>query len=421
MIKLMIIADDITGAIDTGVQFSKKGVHAFVTTELNVNFKELDSSIEVLIVDTESRHINAVHSYRRVYDIVKDAVQNGIRNFYKKTDSMLRGNIGAELTALLHASKAKQLSFIPAYPQINRITCNGNQIIDGIPLEQTAHAKDPFNPVSTSNISQLIKQQSNVNVRLVKSSDYEQAFKGNYELPEIVLFDAGSVEEMGQIGKMLKDENKFDLVAGCAGFAEVLAELFHFNVKKEYIKKRAEKVLIISGSLNSVSIDQIEFAQSKGVKGHKLTSEQKLDSKYMFSEEGDTLIRRICDGLIADGHYIITVASGQLEKDEAKEYALKKRLPIESLNMQIARNIGFLVKRILETVEIDALVVFGGDTLMGIMEKLGCKGITPHKEILSGVVVSDIVSEGHKFQIVSKSGSFGGRDVIFEILSFLRA
>ena len=66
MIKLLVIADDFTGALDTGVQFSKKGVPTLVTTDRHVCFQTIGSEIEVLVIDIESRH----SSLRQAYDSV---------------------------------------------------------------------------------------------------------------------------------------------------------------------------------------------------------------------------------------------------------------------------------------------------------------------------------------------------------------
>lgn len=57
---------------------------------------------------------------------------------YKKTDSALRGNIGAELGALVAASGQKILPFVPAFPQMNRITKGGIHYIDGVPVTESS-------------------------------------------------------------------------------------------------------------------------------------------------------------------------------------------------------------------------------------------------------------------------------------------
>ena len=49
MIKLVIIADDLTGALDTGVQFSKKNMSTIVTTDLNFNFEDICKEADVVL------------------------------------------------------------------------------------------------------------------------------------------------------------------------------------------------------------------------------------------------------------------------------------------------------------------------------------------------------------------------------------
>ncbi|HPT13135.1 MAG TPA: four-carbon acid sugar kinase family protein, partial [Bacteroidales bacterium] len=52
--KILIIADDLTGAVDTGVQFRKKKLKTLVVTgseNIGRNFRVAD----VVVVDTESR------------------------------------------------------------------------------------------------------------------------------------------------------------------------------------------------------------------------------------------------------------------------------------------------------------------------------------------------------------------------------
>lgn len=418
MIKLLIVADDFTGALDTGVQFSKNDVKTMVTTNFSINFAEIESDIEVLVVNTETRHSDMKTAYERVFRVVSNAIAYGVQYFYKKTDSILRGNIGAELTALLQACNIEQLCFIPAFPQINRTTENGCQLIDGLPLDQTDQANDPFEPVLTCNISSIIAQQSNINVRIVDRFGYNGAFGGEPKVPEIVLFDAASEDDLLQIGRILQSVNRLNVIAGCAGFAEALLTFMSFENKQISLKKQRKITLIISGSLNNVSIEQLNYAQSHGIAGYTLSCGQKLNKEYMSSKSGEQLVREISDRLSMDGRFIINVVTERLEIDEAKKYALQHGISIESLHIQIAKNVGVMVKKVLENIKVDALVVFGGDTLLGIMETLGCDGITPSEEILPGVVISDVVSNRYSFQVVSKAGSFGEKDVVFKILSY---
>ncbi|HGF7587074.1 MULTISPECIES: four-carbon acid sugar kinase family protein [Enterococcus] len=50
MLKLLVIADDFTGALDTGVQFLKQGIQTLVSTETVVQYDALPQEIEVLVL-----------------------------------------------------------------------------------------------------------------------------------------------------------------------------------------------------------------------------------------------------------------------------------------------------------------------------------------------------------------------------------
>ena len=113
MILLLIIADDFTGALDTGVQFAGHGIRTRVVVDPDVDFSAYEA--EVLVVDTETRHLPAAEAYQVVSRLTGRAQAAGVRYIYKKTDSALRGNVGSELAAVLEASQARQLPFLPAF------------------------------------------------------------------------------------------------------------------------------------------------------------------------------------------------------------------------------------------------------------------------------------------------------------------
>jgi len=95
MIKLLVIADDFTGAVDTGVQFKAKGTLVLVGSGGVCKMDRLPPEVQVLIIDAETRHVSLEKAYEVVGNIVQEAVRAGIPCIYKKTDSGLRGNIGS--------------------------------------------------------------------------------------------------------------------------------------------------------------------------------------------------------------------------------------------------------------------------------------------------------------------------------------
>ena len=151
--KLLMIADDFTGALDTGIQFAKNG--ALTKLFIGSGWEEElfpESLTEVLILDTETRHLSPELAYETVYRIVSKAKKFAVDCIYKKTDSGLRGNIGSELEALLDASGELFLAFLPALPEMDRVTIGGIQYANGIPVAQSEFGYDPFEPVHSSKV-----------------------------------------------------------------------------------------------------------------------------------------------------------------------------------------------------------------------------------------------------------------------------
>ena len=57
MFTLLILADDFTGALDTGVQISKTGARTVVLTDPHADLERFADETEVLVIDAETRHI----------------------------------------------------------------------------------------------------------------------------------------------------------------------------------------------------------------------------------------------------------------------------------------------------------------------------------------------------------------------------
>ncbi len=165
MIRLLIIADDFTGALDTGVQMAGCNAVTYVTTDVNCQFS-CYSDADVLVIDAETRHLIPAEAGERVRDIVERAKSAGIPHLYKKTDSALRGNIGAELTAILEASGESCIPFLPALPQASRTTVDGIHYIKGVPVAESIFGADPFEPVVHSRVADIISEQSSVEVHM---------------------------------------------------------------------------------------------------------------------------------------------------------------------------------------------------------------------------------------------------------------
>ena len=57
MVKLLIIADDFTGALDTGIQFVNKGIATQVFTKMPEAIGDIDETTEVLVIAVSYTHL----------------------------------------------------------------------------------------------------------------------------------------------------------------------------------------------------------------------------------------------------------------------------------------------------------------------------------------------------------------------------
>jgi len=418
MLKLIIMADDFTGALDTGVQFTKNGIRTLVTSDIEWDFTNRVDDIQVLVIDLESRHISPEEAYSRVYRVTRRAIAAGIKHFYKKTDSGLRGNIGSELAALLRATGGGVLPFIPAYPAIKRTTRMGRHYIQGVPVSRSVYGMDPYEPVNRDRVAEIIWEQEQVDVIEVSVEDRKN-FNVSAVQNCIAVFDAESMEDLEDIRDLLSRSGQVGITAGCAGFAAMLPGLIGLQPDNPLLFQPAAGMMIISGSVNQVTMEQIGYAAENGYPRITLTPEEKL-ARNIGGLRGFT--QRILDFAKVyqkEGRIIIDVAQDHEMREETDRLAALRRIPAREVGRIIAGNMAIIVKELLQCGIRGTLIVFGGDTLHAILRELNCDGIVPLMEIDSGTVLSKAETEGEDLYIISKSGGFGQKHVIEQIAQWL--
>ena len=282
MIQLLIVADDFTGALDTGVQLAKQGCRTSVTTRYPPDFSQIPEHTQVLVADTQSRHLPPEEAYIRTYRWFEAAKGLGRVLLYKKTDSTMRGNIGAELQAAISGSGREKLLFVPALPQLGRTTRQGVVYIDGIPLEQTPFASDPFTPVCSSSLREIILHTApELRVAVTKPArlleDYHSA-----EEKSVLAVDAADITQLQEIALT---SYAFREQAGCAGFAQMLPCMLRHAAPAPRQAPRPNSCLIVCGSVNQIAVEQIQYAERLGISSILLQPYQYLDEAYWQSAE----------------------------------------------------------------------------------------------------------------------------------------
>ena len=411
MLKLLIITDDFTGALDTGIQFTKQGDKIQIAVEQNPENISISDSTQVLVIDLETRPLTAQQAYEIVKYVMIWAKRKNIDYIYKKTDSALRGNVGAELKAVSDVYK-ECVYFIPAFPKIGRITKNGNHYINNVLLSETAFAKDPFEPVKHSHMKDIItKEYTNIEVCCVEKQIQIKDYLHKIE-QGVVVFDAETEQDMKNRLYELKQSQQLKLLAGCAGLAEFLPEILCLKGNIEAVYEKKKGLYVACGSLNPITKSQMEYACENGFERVNLSANQKLFLEYYDTEKGKQFLKKLEN--ICQNHNCIIVDTFDEIPYETEKLSEQKGLSKEQVRFAIAKCHGKIVKYLIKKGMDYTIFMTGGDTLMGLMKNLENTELTPVCEISQGVVLSILKWNEKKLQVVSKSGGFGNKDVLIE-------
>ena len=410
MVKMLIIADDFTGALDTGIQFAKKGIITQIVVGLQTERITVSETACVLVVDLETRPMKAQEAYRAVYKLTKWAIGIGVPIIYKKTDSALRGNVGAELSAVVDAS-GENLYFVPAFPDLGRVTLKGIHYIGNVPLENSAFKEDPFEPVHASYLPDILGDYAKGKVKCIECQERKEAY--NREKKKIIIFDAGSNKDMEVRLKELKAERKLNYLAGCAGFAALLPAALGFEgvVYRNYQKKKG--IYVACGSLNPITREQVIYAEQRGFLRISLTPRQKLDTGYYETEEGKLFLEKVYRQCMCNTRMIIDTFDRR--EGETRRYARMMGMDAEEIRFSITKCHSIIAGYLIERGMDYTICMTGGDTLMGLMKLVENPEFIPVCEISQGVVLSRLKWKDKSLQIVSKSGGFGAVNVLTEI------
>jgi len=412
--ELLIIADDLTGAIEAGVLLAKQHIPARVIHEPGFQNAELPiGEVAVLVYNTESRHISAEEAAERVRYILKNAKEAGIKRFFKKTDSTMRGNIGAELEAFFNESGQQTIPFIPAHPRLKRFTRNGFHFVGETLLHETEFGDDPLEPVRSSYIPDLLGFQTKIDTRTHSLKDNQNVVwqKG------ITIFDCGSEAELAEIGQFLLIHGLHNAVSGSAAMVELLPQLYHIESRSSEVPKLQIPVLLVNGSLNRISRQQVYLAAMKGTKTIAVPGELFSEENFSTSQLQKTFISEISSEIISQ-QAIILNSTEVIDMDNLR-YS-KDNISTHGFEA-ISTRVGELVGAIFQENIIGTLVVFGGDTLMGVMRALGCRYIEPISEIVPGVALSRAVIGETRIALITKPGGYGDKEVILKIMEYIKA
>ena len=408
---ILILADDFTGALDTGVQFAKCGAVTKVTTDLEYDFAGMDG--QVLVIDTETRHLSSDEAASIVSGVVTRARRCGIRFFYKKTDSAMRGNVGAELEALLRASGGALVHFLPAFPAMGRAVREGTLYVKGVPVAESVFRKDPFEPVTRSEVAAILAQQTDLPVSVRDGIGPGLPSEG------ILVYNAQTNEQMDALTAGLDLEDRIVLVAGCAGLAASMCRLISFEDADAGSSRRhsgccrEDGLLMVSGSVNQVTLRQIEEGKKAGFGYRRLNNGEKL-TDHLQSREGAVDLDVIFSDIERNRHFIIDTSDAPGE-ETAAQWGAEHGLSIREVGSIIAETLAFTVSEVLARGIRRNLLLTGGDVLFHTMQRMGITALEPLEEVSAGVILTRFSYRGRDQYVLTKSGGFGDEQLLIRM------
>lgn len=390
-----VLADDLTGAGDAGVQFAAAGLR---TRTLLDGWTAADlQGADVVAVATDSRHLLPPVAYARVHAAGARLRAAAVEVVYKKIDSTGRGPLAAEIEAVLDACELPLAVVCPAYPALGRTLRSGVLLVNHIPVTATAAGTDPHAPVHESHLPTLLARGTRRPVHLVTrptggyrhaSLAAELAALGAHApsggIGGLVVCDAEEDADLAAIVAAARTQRARTLLVGSAGMARPLAAILAAQVTAQAETQAPHCVLVLCGSLHPAARAQVHYLEQSGNPRVKLLITAAPAQDYLPGPPtGETL---------SGG----ASPAAQLAEEAAAWLAAQG------------------------TAGIAGVVVTGGDTLQALLRALAARGVDLEQEIAPGVPLGHIAGGPWAgLPLISKAGGFGGPALLADAAALL--
>lgn len=149
---IFAVADDLTGAAEIAALGHRFGLPSMVVT----GPVAIPTGPKLVVCDTDSRLAAPEKAARAVRQAAAQPAAHPGAALYKKVDSVLRGNVLAEIEAMAAAANRPRVLLVPANPAFGRTIRDGCYFIDGTPIHQTDFARDPHHPAMSPRVADLL-------------------------------------------------------------------------------------------------------------------------------------------------------------------------------------------------------------------------------------------------------------------------
>lgn len=426
MSKVIIIADDLTGANATGVLLARQGFKAATFLNLDKYNSKESADLNVVSINTDSRAITREKAYDRVKKIVEFFNGEDVILFSKRIDSTLRGNMGAEISAVLDTVIVDSYAVVvPSFPASGRICVGGYLMFNQVPLEKTDISKDPKTPILTSRVKVLLEEQMDEKIGFVELykvlegvDTIQNALSSEIENgSRVIIIDAATNEDIAKIAKAVKNTGLNVVAVDPGPFTAALAEEY-LEVPKA---GPGQKVMLTIGSISKLTkkqLDEFKLEYSAFI--------VEVDaSKFLYDttkkDEVDKAVNEI------SGHLFEFTVIGVTTLSEGKILDLGKaakelKISEDEVSQKISNGLAEITIKVLEKSQflIGGLYTSGGDVTVAVCNALGAAGIEVKDEVLPLAVYGRIIQgKYHNMPIITKGGLIGDERAIIKCINYL--
>jgi uncharacterized protein YgbK (DUF1537 family) len=430
---IAVIADDLTGANDTGVQFAKQGLKTIVLMDVNSSPGRFEE--DVVVVDSQSRALTPDDAYRNVARAARLFKDRQFHVVFKKIDSTMRGNIGREIDAIMDTLGIELAIVAPAFPKTGRITVGGYHFLQGAPLEATEIARDPKCPITESHIPTLLSKQTHRKIGHLGIKSIIAGPEGLLEAMErmiaaderVIVCDVWQDDHLKMHAAAAMRLGRPVLWVGSAGLAEYLPQALGLVAApqgkgpEEDDPAGSRTVVVLAGSVSNITREQVRTLNRRP--GVELIE---VDSRALLGQDtASAEILRCRDAVLsaAGAGKDVVISSGYSRESvdrtrtEASAMGFSSRRTAEV----IASALGILCREIAMTMKLKGLVLTGGDTALSSCSLLSATGISVVEEVAPGIPMGLLkggMCDG--LRVVTKAGAFGAEDALCRAVDCLK-
>ena len=404
--RWLILADDLTGATDSGAQFACRGID---TSVLWGDSRPAGDTL-VIACDLATRQLAPAEAAARHQAAVRRRLSPDHR-LYKKIDSTLRGQPAAEIAAL-HAT-LRELSrpalgiFAPANPAMGRTTRDSRVLVNGKPLEDSETWRREHS-YPDANLAAILRDAGlavcTVTLDAVRGDPHALRALFDGAADSIVVCDAETDADLANIVAASFDAAGFFI--GTAGLAKALAARSPALERKIRVGVRPTSgVLTVVGSMASASHAAVrELAATPGVHRVCLSRQLLLGTWHAAMWRPDTASE--ISRLLESGTDVVVEIEPASDAQATPDSGLVERLA------------KFLAPAMWN---ISGLIVTGGETATALFAEWWAGGIDLAGEAEPGLALGVMPLQDTRIPVIIKPGAFGDAGCLVRSLERLRA